>query len=138
MNWKDQIQEHYRKKEIKEQGYTRDQIDSFYADAVLPAFEEIKKLLSQFVSNVSIKKYTYKATFRFEESEMYKSVFRVEVSLRGSGVAFPFQLNDTYVFGARVKADRLDALDKDFIIFQFIEFFKIRERHIADLKLAKQ
>ena len=73
MNWKDQIQEHYRKKKIKEQGCARDQIDSFYADAVLPAFEEIKNLLLQFVSSVSIKKYTYKGAFRFEESEMYKS-----------------------------------------------------------------
>lgn len=91
MNWKDQIQEHYRKKKIKEQGCARDQIDSFYADAVLPAFEEIKNLLLQFVSSVSIKKYTYKGTFRFEESEMYKSVF--EWKFHCGGVVSPFQFN---------------------------------------------
>ncbi|RZO09440.1 hypothetical protein EKG40_08285 [Pseudomonas moorei] len=132
MGWKSEIKEHYRKKKIKEQGYTREQIDRFYVDTVMPAFDEIKATLSQFVSKVNGKRYAYKATLRFDEKEIRKSVFRVEVDLKGNGVAFPYELNNSYTFGARVKVDQLEALDKEFIIAHFMEFFKVREQKIAE------
>ncbi|KPG95944.1 hypothetical protein AEQ67_18535 [Pseudomonas sp. RIT-PI-q] len=138
MSWERELQEHYRKKGMIEQGYERDEIDRFYSNVVLPAFEDIKTILSQFVNSVHIKRYAYKANLRFNEKEIRKSVFRVEVSLKGNEVVFPFELNDMYAFGSRVPVDRLDALDKGFIIFNFMEFFKLREQKIVEHRLANR
>jgi hypothetical protein len=137
MTWENELTQFYEKLKPKPVFSSKDEINSFLDDVVVPAFEEIAAEMKKHTKSVKIKKYVSKATISFEDQIAKRSVFAVSVDFKYQSISFPYILNGTSTYTSGTTIKNRAELDRDFIISAFMKFFLSRAENIRETERVK-
>lgn len=137
MTWENELTQFYEKLKPKPVFSSKDEINSFLDDVVVPAFEEIAAEMKKHTKNVKIKKYVSKAAISFEDQIAKRSVFAVSIDFKYQSISFPYILNGTSTYTSGTTMKNRAELNRDFIISAFMKFFLSRAENIRETERVK-